>query len=182
MKIRLALVPVVALALFALLPGAAMAGSTTGSFLLVMENPNFGRAPTGDRIMITGGGSFSVHPKSISAEGAFTHFDPGGNVVAFGTWTATDLLSFDFYGCRFIPALGVDLGNDNLCGGAVKMRVVLDTPVGEVPGILTVFCIVGPHAPHSHNVPPGEGVTLNVPGIANFNHTDHGMNIYIRTS
>jgi hypothetical protein len=182
MKRRFALIVAVAAALLALVASPAVAGNTTGSFLLVMEAPNFGRAPNGDRVVVTGGGSFSLHPKSVTASGEFTHLDPAGNVRGGGTWTATELLSFDFYGCRFIPALGVDLGDDNLCGGAVKMRVVLDTPSGQHQGILTVFCIVGPNAPTSHNDPSEEGVTLDIPGIINFNHADTGDNIWVRTS
>jgi hypothetical protein len=158
---------------------AAHAGGASGTFQLI-SNDDFGQAANGDHVLVTGTGTFSVHPKSISATGNFTHFDPEGNVVAEGTWTATELLSLNFYGCRFIPALGVDLGDDNLCGGALKMRVVLDTPTGQLPAILTIFCIVGPKAPASHNTPPGEGVTLNIPGIINFNHTAHGNNIYVR--
>lgn len=179
---RMALIIGVIALLPAIVPNPVRAGNTEGTFLLVMEAPNVGVAPNGDHIVITGGGSFSTDPKSVSASGEFTHLDASGNVVAAGTWTATELLSFNFYGCRFIPELGVDLGDDNLCGGAVKMAVVLDTPSGELPGILTVFCIVGPNAPASHNDPSGEGVTLNVPGVINFNHVEHGENIYIRTS
>jgi hypothetical protein len=159
----------------------AHAGSTTGTFLL-FSGDDVGRASNGDHVVVSGEGTFSVHPKSVSASGAFTHLDPEGNVVGGGTWTATHLLSLNFYGCRFIPALGVDLGDDNLCGGALKLRVVLDTPIGQFPGILTVFCIIGPKAPSSHNTPPGEGVTLNVPGVINFNHTVHGDNVFVRTS
>ncbi len=182
MKGRFALIVTVAAALLALVASPAVAGSTKGSFLLVMEAPNFGRAPNGDRVVVTGGGSFSLHPKSVTARGEFTHLDPAGNVRGGGTWTATQLLSFNFYGCRFIPALGVDLGDDNLCGGAVKLRVVLDTPSGPFNGVLTVFCIVGPNAPTSHNDPSEEGVTLNIPGVINFNHADTGDNIWVRTS
>ena len=181
MKVRFALIVAVAAALLALAATPAVAGNTKGSFLLVMEAPNFGRAPNGDRVEVTGAGSFSLHPKSVTASGAFTHLDPAGNPRGGGTWTATQLLSFNFYGCRFIPALGVDLGDDNLCGGAVKMAVVLDTPGGQHQGVLTVFCIVGPHAPTSHNDPSEEGVTLNVPGVINFNHSDTGDNIWVRT-
>src|SRR5437867_3514880 len=130
MKSRSALIVAVALALLAVVAGPAAAASTEGSFLLVMEAPNFGLAPNGDRVVVTGGGSFSLHPKSVTASGEFTHLDPAGTVRGGGTWTATELLSFNFYGCRFIPALGVDLGDDDLCGGAVKMAVVLDTPNG----------------------------------------------------
>jgi len=113
MKGRFALIVAVA-ALLALVASPAVAGNTGGSFLLVMEAPNFGRAPNGDRVVVTGGGSFSLHPKSVTASGEFTHLDPAGGVRGGGTWTATELLSFDFYGCRFIPTLDVDLGDDNL--------------------------------------------------------------------
>jgi hypothetical protein len=180
MKARFALIVAVA-GLLALVASPAHAGSTEGTFLLVMEVPNFGRAPNGDRVEVIGDGSFSVHPKSVTASGEFTHLDPAGNVLGSGTWTATELLSFNFYGCRFIPAEGVDLGDDNLCGGAVKMRVVLDTPTGSFPGIMTVFCIVGPKAPTSHNDMSEEGVALAVPGVINFNHADGGENIWVRT-
>lgn len=182
MRRSLTLILAISVSLIAFVLPGAHAGGTTGSFLLVMEAPNVGVAANGDRVVVTGGGSFSVHPKSVDASGEFSHLDADGNVVGGGTWTATELLSFNFYGCRFIPELDVDLGDDNLCGGAVKMRVVLDTPAGQFPGILTVFCIVGPKAPTSHNDPSEEGVTLNIPGVINFNHAAGGENIYIRTS
>ena len=166
-----------------LTPSPAQAAHSTDTFLLIMEAPNVGAAPNGDHILVTGEGEFSASPKSVSASGEFTHLDADGNVFAEGTWTATNLISFSFYGCRFIPALGVDLGDDNLCGGAVKMRVTLDTPLGELPAIMTVFCIIGPQAPSSHNGSSGgEGVTVVVPGIINFNHTGGGENVYVRVS
>ena len=172
----------VAVAAFAATP-AAQAAHSPDTFLLIAEEENTGTAANGDHVAVTvdEGAWFDASPKSVSATGEFTHFDADGNVRGAGTWTAMSLISFDFYGCRFIPSLGVDLGDDNLCGGAVKMAVMLDTPIGQFPGILTVFCVVGPQAPASHRPPAGEGVTLNVPGIVNFSHTGGGDNIYIRT-
>jgi hypothetical protein len=178
---RLLVLVTLALVSLPLATPAANAGSTSGTFQL-LAGGDFGRAANGDEVMITGEGTFSVDPMSVTASGAFTHFDADGNVRAGGTWTATRMLSLNFYGCRYIPALGVDLGDDNLCGGALKLAVVLDTPLGELPGILTVFCIVGPNAPAAHSTEEGEGVTLNVPGVINFSHTAEGDNIYIRTS
>jgi hypothetical protein len=177
------LVSLVSLLVVALLgPSPALAGHSTDTFLLIMEEPNVGAAPNGDHILVTGEGEFTASPKSVTASGEFVHLDADGNVFAEGTWTATSLISFSFYGCRFIPALGADLGDDDLCGGAVKMGAMFDTPLGTLPGILTVFCIIGPQAPSSHNEPSGEGVTVNVPGIINFNHTEHGENVYVRVS
>ena len=164
-------------------PSPAQAAHSTDTFLLIMEAPNIGVAPNGDHVQVTGEGEFSASQKSVTASGEFVHLDADGNVLVEGTWTATSLISFSFYGCRFIPALGADLGDDNLCGGAVKMRVILSTPIGELPGIMTVFCIIGPQAPSSHNGSSGgEGVTVVVPGIINFNHTGGGENVYVRVS
>jgi hypothetical protein len=189
---------VVALAAVALLVVAGVAGakpgtkhgnSATRSFVLVAEAPNIGTAANGDHVEVTcesrmhACGTFQVHPKALPTPpaGEFVHKDSNGAVVAKGTWVATRLISFHFYGCRFIPAIGVDLEDDNFCGGAVKMRVQLSVDGdGTLPGILTVFCIVGPKAPSSHNTPSGEGVTLVVPGVANFNHTGGGENIFVR--
>jgi hypothetical protein len=164
-----------------LVPTTAVADSTTHTYQLLMEVPNIGVAANGDTISITGEGEFSVHPKSVEAEGAFTHSTATGTVLADGTWEATGLLEYQSYGCGEV--LGDPLP-DNFCGGIVKMRVTL-MPTGtslHLPGILTVICIIGPNPPNSINGPRGEGVTLSVPGVINFNHSAGGENIYIQTS
>jgi hypothetical protein len=178
---RLIVLVLVAVAALASGP-AAQSAQSSDTFLLIAEHENIGTAANGDSVEVTvdEGSWFDASPKAVSATGAFTHLDPDGNVLVAGTWTATSLISFNFYGCRFIPALDADLGDDDLCGGAVKIAVTLETPLGQVPATLTVFCIVGPSAPASHNTPDGEGVTLSVPGIINFNHTGGGENIYVR--
>ncbi len=183
---RLILVLVAAAATLMLTPGAAVAdpNNEAATFQLLIEVPNVAQAPNGDQVAVTGDGVFSVHPKSVNASGGFTHTNSQGTVLASGTWTATDLLSFEFYGCRFIPALGVDLGDDNLCGGALKLSVVL-TPSGTslaIPGTLTIFCIIGPQAPPPHNNPTGEGINLVVKDVINFNQIVSGMNVYIKSS
>lgn len=181
---RLSLAAAVALAL-ALAPGMASASSGSHSYILVFGEANVGIAASGDTIHVTCEaneglcGTFSVHPKSIEASGEFEHFLPSGELFATGTWTATELISFQAYGCGEV--LGEPIPSD-LCGGAVKFAATFSTPLGELGGIITVFCIVGPKAPSSHNEPSGEGVTVVVPGIINFNHTVHGDNIFIQTS
>jgi hypothetical protein len=64
------------------------------------------------------------------------------------------------------------------------MRVTLTTPRAELPGILTVFCVIGPNPPNSivSNGDRSEGATLNVPGIVNFNHSAGGDNVIIQIS
>jgi hypothetical protein len=111
----------------------------------------------------------------------FTHTDRNGNVLATGTWTATGLINYQSYGCGEVFGSPIP---PNLCGGAVKMNVTL-TPRGtslHLPGILTVFCVIGTHVPRSVLGPLTEGVTLNVPGIQNFNHSIGGDNDYAQLS
>jgi hypothetical protein len=171
--------------LVALVPGVSLATSASETFLLVAEAPNVGVAANGETIEITceAGehvcGSFSVHPKSIDASGEFAHFLPDGSPFASGTWTATELISYQSYGCGEV--LGDPIPPE-LCGGKLKFAATFSTPIGELDGIITVFCIVGPKAPASHDQPSGEGVTVVVPGIINFNHTGGGENVYVQTS
>jgi hypothetical protein len=174
-------------ATLALVPGRAAAdpNNASGTWELHLEVPNVAMASNGDTLALTGMGVFSTHPKTVTASGAFTHNVAGGGTFT-GTWTATDLLSFEFYGCGVIPSTGATLP-PNFCGGALKMRVVF-TPAGTsltIPGIITVFCVIGPQAPPPHDNPtePGEeGATAVVPGVANFNKIVSGMNLYIQTS
>ncbi len=185
MKRRLTFVSALALALLAFAPGGAVAdpNNAPGTWQLHIEVPNVSEASNGDQITITGSGSFSIHPKSVAASGTFTHTHADGTVVGAGDWTADKLLSFEFYGCGVVESVGATLPPD-FCGGALKLDVTL-TPSGtnlKLDGKLTIFCIVGPQAPSSHDDPSEEGVTLVVPGVANFNKIVSGMNIYIQTS
>jgi hypothetical protein len=178
---RLILLALALTAAVVLVPTIAVADSATHTYLLVMEEPNFGVAANGDEIAITGEGEFSVNPNAVDAAGEFTHTDSSGNVLATGTWTATGLINYQSYGCGEL--FGTPIPPD-LCGGAVKMSVTL-TPNGtslQLPGIMTVFCVIGPHAPQSVLGPLTEGVTLDVPGIQNFNHSNGGDNFYIQIS
>jgi hypothetical protein len=187
MKRTSALVGLVAAGLVALMPGHATAdpNNATGTWELHIEVPNVAMASNGDTLAITGMGVFSTHPKTVTASGTFTHNLAGGGTLT-GTWSASDLLSFEFYGCGVVPSIGVTLP-PNACGGALKMRVVFapaETSL-TIPGIITVFCVIGPQAPPPHDNPtqPGEeGMTAVVPGIANFNKIVSGMNVYIQTS
>ena len=169
----------------ALAPASAMADGADHTYVLVAEEANIGVAPSGDTIHVsceaTEGvcGTFAVNPKSITASGQFEHFLPDGTLFASGTWTATRLISFHAYGCGVV--FGDPIPSD-LCGGAVKFAATFSTPLGELPGTITVFCVVGNKVPASIGGPFTEGVTVDVPGIINFNHPGGGDNIYVQTS
>src|SRR5438094_822391 len=122
-----------ALAVFVLGPASGLAASGSQSYQLHLELPNVSQASNGDRISVTGEGEFAIHPKSAEASGEFVHTDSGGTVLTAGTWTATDLLEFQPYGCGVVhnfPTPGATTPlPPNVCGGAVKMTVTL-TPNG----------------------------------------------------
>src|SRR5438105_4884875 len=93
---------ILALALFVLGPASSLAASGSQSYQLVMELPNVSQASNGDQVSVTGTGTFSIHPKSATATGHFVHTDSSGTVLATGTWTATDLIEFQPYGCGVV--------------------------------------------------------------------------------
>ncbi len=134
--------------------------------------PDVATASNGDTIEIAGEGTLSVHPKSVTGSGGFTHnFAAGGSVS--GTWTATQLLSFKSYGSS--PA-AVGLPPTWEAGKAI-IRVQLfvgGNPVAT--GTLTVSCIL-PEV----EVPGGafEGSTLNLHGGPNFNKAELGATLFI---
>lgn len=190
MKRRFLILSVFALAAFVLVPISALADSATHTYVLEMESPNVSQAPNGDRVAVTGEGEFSVHPKSVEAEGEFTHTNSQGTVIASGDWEAIQLLAYQSYGCGIlvnVPGGPIDIP-DNLCGGMLKLRVHLTVTAPreiagfQTEGILTVFCIIGPNPPNSHDDPSEEGITLVVPGVLNFNKIVSGENVYIQTS
>jgi Ca2+-binding RTX toxin-like protein len=74
------------------------------------------------------------------------------------------------YGGSGFDGIDAGRGDDTVDGGTSL----------SLPGILTVFCVIGPHPPQSILGPLGEGVTLVVPGIQNFNHSGGGDNVYIQ--
>ncbi len=167
---------VVALAILGLAPAPVMASSQTQTYQLHLEEPNVARAPNGDMVSVTGMGTFTVNPKSATGSGSFTHTNSQGTILGSGTWTATELLSFQLYGCGVVLGMPIP---DNFCGGKLQLRVTL-TPTGGTPhdGILWVYCIIGPNPPNSAE----EGVRLLIPGVINFNEVVTGDNVYIRTS
>jgi len=176
------LVVVGVVAALMLVPSAAVADSAPHTYTLEMEAPNFGTAANGDKVTITGHADFSVHPKSATGSGTFTHTASDGTVRGAGTWSATNLIDYQSYGCGILLTPPTPLP-DNFCGGKVKLRVTLTTPQGQLPATMTVICIIGPNPPDSafHEGKRSEGAMLNVPGVVNFNHTAGGDNVIIQT-
>src|SRR2546427_4851189 len=103
MRTRVMFVILFALAFLALAPAtAAVADSESHTYEIDMEGPNFGEAPNGDRVAVTGHAEFSVNPKSAHGGGSFTHTSSSSVVRGAGTWSAIDLLDYHSYGCGIV--------------------------------------------------------------------------------
>ena len=143
--------------------------------------PNVATASNGDRVGIAGQGTFTVQsgdnnePETeiITGTGTFMHNDSAGNILATGTWTAVELLSFTSFGTNpaKFPA--------NFEGGVAVIEVHL-SPASGGPGldaVLVVTCLVG-------NPPASavEGITLAVEDGPNFNTAVSGITLFILQS
>jgi hypothetical protein len=120
-----------------------------------------------------------VSAMTASGGGTFAHMS-GSTLVASGTWTATRLLSFQFYGCGHID--GIVLPPDR-CGGLAALDVQLvGHPAGRpnvtisADGLLRIDCLIGDPPPSGE-----EGVRLNVKDVINFNKTvpESGTTVFI---
>lgn len=130
-----------------------------------IEGPDVAVAATGDRVEVTGQGTFTLHPSSASGSGSFTSAAPDGTVRGSGTWTATQLLSFNSYGSS--PGLPATFE-----GGLALIEVHLSTGLDAV---LELDCLVGSPPPAAH-----EGIRLAVAGGPNFNKQVSGETLFIR--
>ena len=174
MKARRLILFLLVLSALAWGPGVLPAPSSSGSatlqylagtgFLCGLEPtacPDIAMADNGDTIEITGSGTLTIHPNSVSGGGTFTHKDSSGNVLGSGTWTTQALISFNPY--AVLP--------NNLAGGSALIRVHLSD---GFDAILQIDCAIG--APPGH----GEGVRLNIQDVINFNKKVSGITIYIK--
>ena len=123
---------------------------------------------TGDNVEVSGTGTLTIHPKSVTGGGTFTHKDAVGGVVASGSWTAEEILSFAGYGTS--PGLP-----STFEGGKILMRVHLTSAAASFDAVMQVDCLIG-------KFPAGaeEGIRLNVQDVLNFNKEVSGLTLYIR--
>lgn len=127
--------------------------------------PFFGAFPNG----VAGDNTLSVHPKSVQGSGIFTHNDQNGDLVASGTWTATELLSYKNYGAAGDPSFPFADGR----AGFANIRIHLISEGGaEFDAILRIRCLL----PGNDSTPPSwvEGIRINVQDALNFNKTVPG--------
>ncbi|MBI3973174.1 MAG: hypothetical protein HY332_18010 [Chloroflexi bacterium] len=149
-----------------------------GDAFLAALNPAFSpakaMAPNGDIIEVVGTGTLSLHKKSVTGGGTFTHKTAAGTVVGSGTWTATQLLGFKSYGSSPVlpPALTAGLA-------LIRVHLVASGGAPSFDGTLRITCVL-PEV----RVPGGaeEGIRLSVSGALNFNQEAGGATVFVRQS
>ena len=154
---------------------SSSSNATTASYSYILgeepvEGPDVTAASNGDEIILTGSGTFSTNPKSVSGGGTFVHQDAAGNVLATGTWSATQLSSFVSYGGD--PSLPPELE-----GGKAIIQVHLSPDSGGTgfDGMLQIHCLIGKF-PKGAN----EGIRLSVQSLgSNFNKEVEGETLFI---
>src|SRR2546428_13630537 len=136
--------------------------------------PDVSRADNGDTIQIEGSGSLTTNPKTASGGGTFVH-KRSSTTVASGTWTATDLLSFQDYGPS--PVLPPEF-HAGTALFAVLLVVTGGPPAGlQAAGVLRVTCeLPGALVPGTKT----EGVRLVVKDLFNFNKEVSGFTVFIK--
>jgi len=114
---------------------------------------------TAHSVRVSGMGTMNTAGMTATGGGTFVHTDAGGQVVAFGTWTATSLTSFTLYGCDTGPFPA------DFCGGVAVMAVhvvatTTNPAIGQTQadGEIRVNCRI--HAPAGNTDP--EGIKLKV--------------------
>ncbi len=169
-----------------LVSGTASAHATTstgtfhwdagaGAVCAVAPCPDVATASNGDTVTVRAQGDMNAATGSASGGGTFVHQNSAGALIGSGTFAATRLIDFSFYGCdgSGFPSF--------LCGGRAALAVHLvghpasnPSATIETDGILWVTCLLG-------NPPRGvaEGVRLNVKDLIDFNKSVSGATVFI---
>jgi hypothetical protein len=142
------------------------------AFLPPLIPPDVAEAANGDRVILTGTGTLGLHPKFATGGGTFTHTTAGGTVLATGTFTATELLSFVAYGPS--PLLPQILSSGQ---ALLRVRLVPTGSTASIDAILRIECVLP-----GGTFPAGkeEGINLLVPGTGNFNREVSGVTLFVR--
>ena len=126
-------------------------------------------ASSGDTIGLLFTGRIDITDRDAEGDGAFQHFDPSGNLVDWGTFTAKRLISFTDLG----PAAGFP---QTWHRGIAKIWVHGVGQTATFDAILGVNCKFGPAPPP----PPDyeEGTTFAIAGGLNFNMNVNDINVF----
>ena len=130
--------------------------------------PDVAGAANGDKVEITGKGTFVTGSDEVTGGGTFVHKNAAGKVLASGTWTAEELVGFTSFG----TAAGVPKSSD---GGIAVLGVKL-VPAGSTEtfeAVLEIDCAINSPPPHA------EGVMLGIEDGLKFTNEVSGFTFFV---
>ena len=151
-----------------------------GDAFLASVNPDFApdfalSTATGDRLQLSGTGTFNAGARRVDGGGTFVHTHADGTLFADGSWLALGVVSWRSYGN------GIPQGLPPTFFGGVLVILIEVHP--NLPGdpvlqaTLRVDCVLG-HPPAGAE----EGIQVNVPAFPiTFDHEDGGATLFVLT-
>jgi hypothetical protein len=149
-----------------------------GDDFLASVNPAFApdfalSTATGDRLQLSGTGTFNAGARRVDGGGTFVHRLADGSVFADGSWVAIGIVSWKSYGN------GVPQGlPPNFFGGVLVIAIEVHPNLPGDPVLqatLRVDCVIG-HPPAGAE----EGIQVNVPAFPiSFDHEDGGATLFV---
>ena len=165
------------LAVVALTAGSAGSRTSRATFQVTVEETT-SAASNGLTLNSEFEGSFNAGARTAEGEGDYAVMD-GATEIEHGTFTATRMVAFQFYGCGEVttPDGRIELPPD-FCGGRAILAFHSTSSEGvERDGLYEVNCQI--HDPGGQ-APPGtsEGVKANARGV-NFHIHVTGDNLFV---
>src|SRR5438093_769488 len=149
-----------------------------GDAFLAAVNPDFApdfalSTATGDRLQLSGTGTFNAGARSVGGGGTFEHRLADGSLFADGSWIAVGIVSWRSYGN------GVPQGlPPNFFGGVLVILIEVHPNLPGDPVLqatLRVDCVLG-HPPAGAE----EGIQVDVPAFPiTFDHEDGGATLFV---
>jgi hypothetical protein len=185
MRTKLAVLISLLIPLGLLAPATATATTSTAAYDFHIADPFLhdavgsplgatATADNGDTLTIIGSGQLDAGANTASGSGTFVHHETATGADITGTWVATSLISFQFYGCG-----GGGLP-DFLCGGLAKLNLVATpdaNPALHIASVVWITCELGTQVPPSAT----EGVRVLAKDFINFNKTvPSGFTVFVK--
>jgi len=151
-----------------------------GDAFLAAVNPAFApdfaqSTATGDRLQLSGTGTFNAGARRVDGGGTFVHTHADGTLFADGTWLAIGVISWKSYGNAVPQGLP-----PSFFGGVLVILIEVHPNLPGDPVLqatLRVDCVLG-HPPAGAE----EGIQVNVPAFPiTFDHEDGGATLFVLT-
>jgi hypothetical protein len=138
------------------------------------DGPDFALSTaTGDRLQLSGTGTFNAGARRVDGGGTFVHRHADGSLFADGSWIAVGIVSWKAYGNAVPQGLP-----PNFFGGVLVILIEVHPNLPGDPvlqAMLRVDCVLG-HPPAGAE----EGIQVSVPAFPiTFDQEDGGATLFV---